>query len=197
MAELRRVAVFCGSNHGANPAYLELAQHLGRRLAARGLGLVYGGGSVGLMGAVADAVLAEGGEVIGVIPESMLKHEVAHHGCSDLIVVADMFVRKARMMEAADAFISLPGGIGTLDELFEVMTWNQLGYLAKPNGLLDVGGFWDPLETLLDALVVGGFVRPEHRAPLLREADADVLLDRFAAWDATGPEALGKWKVER
>jgi hypothetical protein len=196
VAELRRVGVFCGANFGASPRYRELAEHLGQRLAARGLGLVYGGGAVGLMGVVADAVLAGGGEVIGVIPESMMRPEVAHEGCSELIVVGDMFERKAQMMELADGFISLPGGIGTLDELLEVMTWNQLGYLAKPNGLLDVGGFWEAFENLLDAVVAAGFVRAEHRAALMRESDIDALLDRLVAWGPPASGALNKWNVE-
>ncbi len=196
MAELGRVCVFCGSNFGARPEYADLAKRLGARLAERGIGLVYGGGSVGMMGSVAEAVLTGGGEVIGVIPESMVKLEVAHRGCTELVVVEDMFARKARMMDDADAFISLPGGIGTLDELFEVMTWNQLGYMSKPNGLLDVDGFWDPLEALLDASVAGGFVRGEHRAALLRESDPDLLLDRLAEWKPAATGAQGKWKVE-
>lgn len=195
MAELRRIGVFCGANFGARPEFLQLATALGHRLAARKLGLVYGGGAVGLMGAVADAVLDGGGEVIGVIPESLVKREVAHAACTELIVVDDMFSRKARMMEDADAFISLPGGIGTLDELFEVLTWNQLGYLSKPNGLLDVAGFWDPLDALLDATVAGGFVRAEHRAVLMRESDPDILIDRLSAWEPDGPGTLDKWNV--
>ena len=195
-AKLRRVGVFCGANTGASDEYLALAERLGQRIAERGLGLVYGGGSVGLMGVVADAVLGGGGEVIGVIPESMVKHEVAHHGCTELVVVEDMFVRKAHMMEAADAFISMPGGIGTLDELFEVLTWNQLGYIRKPNGLLDVGDFWAPLEALLDSVVAAGFVRPEHRAALMRETDPDTLLDRLSDWNPAGPSALQKWNVQ-
>ena len=195
MAELRRIGVFCGANTGASDEYVALAERLGQRIAERGLGLVYGGGSIGLMGVVADAVLARGAPVIGVIPESMVKPEVAHQGCTELVIVEDLFARKARMLEAADAFISLPGGIGTLDELFEVLTWNQLGYLCKPNGLLDVGGFWAPLEALLDSVVTAGFVRPEHRAVLLCETDPDTLLDRLRDWQPAGPDALEKWNI--
>ena len=179
---LRRICVFCGSSSGESPLYAEAARALGQCMAARGLGLVYGGGRNGLMGIVADAVLAGGAEAIGVIPEAMIPHEVAHDGLTDLVVVDDMFARKQRMMDDADAFISLPGGIGTLDELFEVMTWNQLGYLAKPNGLLDVDGFWSPLTTLLDATVESGFLKASHRDRLVHADDPGVLLDQLAAW---------------
>ena len=182
-SELRRIGVFCGSHPGSSAEYTQAALRLGQRIAARGLGLVYGGGRVGLMGTLADAVLEGGGEVIGVIPSDMVDREVAHDGCTELLVVGDMFERKARMMEVADAFISLPGGVGTLDELFEVLTWNQLGYLAKPNGLLDVNGFWEPLAALLESTVDAGFVRAEHRDLLLRETDPDALLDRLARWE--------------
>ena len=188
--ELRHIGVFCGSHAGASPDYAEAAGVLGQRIAARGLGLVYGGGRVGLMGTLADAVLEGGGEVIGVIPADMVEREVAHRGCTELVVVDDMFERKARMMEAADAFVSLPGGVGTLDELFEVLTWNQLGYLAKPNGLLDVNGFWEPLAALLEAAVGAGFVRTEHRDLLLRETDPDALLDRLACWEPPTRDAF-------
>ena len=180
--ELRRVCVFCGSSSGGSPRYAEAARALGACMAARGIGLVYGGGRNGLMGTVADAVLAGGAEVIGVIPEAMLPHEVAHEGLTELVVVDGMFARKQRMMDDADAFISLPGGIGTLDELFEVMTWNQLGYLSKPNGLLDVDGFWSPLTALLDATVQGGFLKAAHRDRLVRGEDPEDLLDQLATW---------------
>ena len=184
---LRRICVFCGSSPGTSPRYAEAARALGERLAARGIGLVYGGGRNGLMGTVADAVLETGGEVIGVIPRAMLPHDVAHEGLSELVVVEDMFQRKQRMMDDADAFVSLPGGIGTLDELFEVMTWNQLGYLAKPNGVLDVDGFWRPLVQLLDTTVEGGFLKSVHRDRLIHADDPDTLLERLTRW-TPGPQ---------
>lgn len=153
-------------------------------MAARGLGLVYGGGRLGLMGILADTVLAAGGEVVGVIPRAMLDHGVEHTGLTELILTDDMFARKQRMIDEADAFISLPGGIGTLDELFEVMTWNQLGYIAKPNGLLDVDAFWSPLRALLEATVETGFLSSSHRARLLHADDPDALLELLARWQA-------------
>ena len=190
MVELRRVGVFCGSQHGTQPAYRAAARALGECLVARGLGLVYGGGRVGLMGVLADAVLGGGGEVLGVIPSPMVSREIAHEGCSELVTVGDLFERKARMMEAADAFVSLPGGVGTLDELFEILTWNQLGYLAKPNGLLDVAGFWGPLLAALDHTVRSGFLRQEHRDLLLHDDDPDRLLDALARWQPAERDAL-------
>lgn len=161
---LRSVCVFCGASPGASPVYQEAAVALGRHLAERGLTLVYGGGAVGLMGTVADAALAAGGEVIGIIPQSLQEAEIGHKGLTRLEVVDGMHARKARMAELADAFIALPGGLGTLEELFEVWTWGQLGYHAKPLGLLEVNGFYDPLLTFLDHLVDERFVRAEHRA---------------------------------
>ncbi|MCP3983680.1 MAG: TIGR00730 family Rossman fold protein [bacterium] len=190
MSEFRRICVFCGSSRGSEPAYAEAAQRLGEVLVGRGLGLVYGGGCVGLMGIVADAVLEGGGEVIGVIPRSLADREVAHEGLTELLVVDTMFERKQQMMERADAFVSLPGGVGTLDELFEVWTWVQLGQLAKPSGLLDVDGFYDGLVGFLDGLVERRFLRPEHRGLLIREEDPELLLDRLAGWE---PPTIGKW----
>lgn len=174
---VRSVCVFCGASIGANPAYREAAVALGQAIARRGLTLVYGGGAVGLMGVVADAAMAADGEVVGIIPQSLLDAEVGHKGLTRLEVVDGMHARKARMAELSDAFIALPGGLGTLEELFEVWTWGQLGYHAKPLGLLDVNGFYDKLGGFLDHIVEEGFVRPQHRAMLLLEQQPDALLD--------------------
>ncbi|WP_409268368.1 TIGR00730 family Rossman fold protein [Pseudomonas sp. KCJK9044] len=174
---VRSVCVFCGASIGANPAYREAAVALGQAIARRGLTLVYGGGAVGLMGTVADAALAAGGEVIGIIPESLMNAEIGHKNLTRLEVVDGMHARKARMAELSDAFIALPGGLGTLEELFEVWTWGQLGYHAKPLGLLDVKGFYEKLGGLLDHIVEEGFVRPQHRAMLLLGEQPDELLD--------------------
>jgi uncharacterized protein (TIGR00730 family) len=182
MAILRRVCVFCGSKHGDRPVYTEAARAMGTALAAGGIGLVYGGGSVGLMGVVADAVLDAGGEVIGVIPERMSDREIAHYGLSDLRIVGSMHERKALMYELSDGFVALPGGLGTLEELFEITTWSQLGLHAKPTGLLDVAGFYTPLVGFLDQLVTEGFVAEHHRR-LLRVADKPAaLLEQLAAF---------------
>lgn len=174
---VRSVCVFCGASIGANPTYREAAIALGQAIARRGLTLVYGGGAVGLMGVVADAAMAAGGEVIGIIPQSLLDAEVGHKGLTRLEVVDGMHARKARMAELSDAFIALPGGLGTLEELFEVWTWGQLGYHAKPLGLLDVNGFYEKLGGFLDHIVEEGFVRPAHRAMLLLGQQPDALLD--------------------
>ncbi|MBK4998567.1 TIGR00730 family Rossman fold protein [Pseudomonas sp. S31] len=174
---VRSVCVFCGASIGANPAYRDAAVALGQAIARRGLTLVYGGGAVGLMGTVADAAMAAGGEVVGIIPQSLMDAEIGHKGLTRLEVVDGMHARKARMAELSDAFIALPGGLGTLEELFEVWTWGQLGYHAKPLGLLDVNGFYEKLGGFLDHIVEEGFVRPPHRAMLLLEQQADALLD--------------------
>ncbi|BBU47098.1 putative cytokinin riboside 5'-monophosphate phosphoribohydrolase [Pseudomonas putida] len=174
---VRSVCVFCGASIGANPAYREAAVALGQAIARRGLTLVYGGGAVGLMGVVADAAMAAGGEVVGIIPQSLLDAEVGHKGLTRLEVVDGMHARKARMAELSDAFIALPGGLGTLEELFEVWTWGQLGYHAKPLGLLDVNGFYDKLGGFLDHIVEEGFVRQQHRAMLLLAQQPDELLN--------------------
>lgn len=187
---LKSVCVFCGASTGANPAYSEAARHLGRALAERGLTLVYGGGKVGLMGVVADAAMAAGGEVIGIIPEALKALEVGHAGLSRLEVVDGMHARKARMAELADAFIALPGGLGTLEELFEVWTWGQLGYHSKPLGLLEVNGFYEKLTGFLDHLVAENFVRQEHRAMLQLGHGADELIDALERWE---PTVLPKW----
>lgn len=193
MAELRRVCVFCGSSPGARPGYVALAQAFGRLVAERGLGLVTGGGCVGLMGAAADAALDAGGEVIGVIPRALISEEVAHPGLSELLEVDTMFERKRRMMELSDGFVSLPGGVGTLDELFEILTWDQLGLLAKPCALLDAEGYWRPLLALLDRMVEERFLRAEHRALLLHAETPEAVLEALAAWSPGGGPREGKW----
>ncbi|HEY0781365.1 MAG TPA: TIGR00730 family Rossman fold protein [Thermoanaerobaculia bacterium] len=171
--------MFCGSSAGRSPLYRQAAARLGTQLAERGLGLVYGGASVGLMGAVADAALAGGGEVLGVLPDRLFDREVAHPGLTELLLVGSMHERKARMAEMADGFLALPGGIGTLDELFEIWTWAQLGLHAKPIGLLDIGGYFQPLLAFLDHQVREGFLHPSHRALATVDADLPRLLDRL------------------
>jgi hypothetical protein len=177
---MQRVLVFCGSSLGGRPAYAAAAQQLGRLLAQRGHGVVYGGASIGLMGALADAALAAGGEVIGVIPERLFAAEVPHAGLTERHVVETMHERKALMAELSDAVIALPGGNGTLDELFEMITWAQLRLHRKPIGLLDVEGYWQPLVALMDHMVTERFVRPEYRDALLVESEPQTLLDRLA-----------------
>jgi uncharacterized protein (TIGR00730 family) len=179
---INRVLVFCGSSPGARAEYAASAQELGRLLAGRGLGLVYGGASVGLMGAVADGALAAGGEVIGVIPRQLVEREIAHPGLTDLREVTTMHERKALMAELSDAVIALPGGTGTLDELFELFTWSQLGLHRKPIGLLDVAGYWQPLLAMLDHMVDERLLRAEHRAMLLVDTEPEPLLDALAAY---------------
>jgi hypothetical protein len=177
---LRRVCVFCGSSPGIDPVYADAAEALAVALATRGIGLVYGGGGVGLMGILADAVLARGGHVIGVIPDSLLAREVGHRGLPDLRVVASMHERKALMASLADGFIALPGGFGTFEELLEALTWTQLGLHAKRCGVLNVAGFYDPLLAQLDRAVSDGFLKPDNRSLLLASTDPDVLLDGLA-----------------
>jgi uncharacterized protein (TIGR00730 family) len=190
---MQRICVFCGANFGRRPAYRLAAEATGRLLAARGLGLVYGGGAVGLMGAVADAALAAGGEVIGVIPEALATKEIAHQGLSALHVVPSMHARKALMAELADGFIALPGGFGTFEELFEVLTWAQLGLHKKPIGVLDVEGYFAALQGLRDHAEAEGLVRPEH-ARLLHVADEPAAL--LAELAAARPVTLPKWISE-
>jgi hypothetical protein len=179
---MKTVCVFCGSNHGNKPLYRETAAVLGRKLATLGLKLVYGGGNVGLMGVVADAALDAGGEVVGVMPQALVDMEVAHHGLTELVVVQSMHERKARMADAADAFVALPGGYGTFEEFCEVLTWTQLGLQVKPCGVLNVGGFYDPLLALFDRAVEDCFLRPEHREMVLADTDVDALLKRLASY---------------
>ena len=181
---MRRVCVFSGSSPGADLAYRAAACEVGHRLAERGIELVYGGAHVGLMGAVADAALEGSGRVIGVIPQSLVDREIAHPGVGDLRVVDSMHERKAVMAELADAFVALPGGVGTLEELFEVYTWNQLGLHAKPLGLFNVRGYFDGLARFLDHATAERFVTPQHRAMLLVSEDLDELLDGLAGWEA-------------
>ncbi|HWC60834.1 MAG TPA: TIGR00730 family Rossman fold protein [Verrucomicrobiae bacterium] len=176
----KRLCVFCGSSHGANPAYADAARNLGGELARRGIGLVYGGGNVGLMGVIADGVLAAGGEVIGVIPEALMAKELGHKGIQDLRVVKTMHERKAMMAELSDGFIALPGGIGTFEEFFEIVTWAQLGFHSKPCALLNVNGFYDPLLHLLDHAIAERFVKHKQRDLVLVESDYSKLLDRMA-----------------
>jgi len=187
---LKAVAVYCGSNIGTDPAYAAAAASLGQTLADRGIRLVYGGGHVGLMGVLADVVLGNGGEAYGVITRALKEREVAHSGLTSLTVVETMHERKAAMADAADAFVMLPGGFGTLDEFFEVVTWTQLGIHAKPCGVLDVAGYFAPLGTLLDGAARAGFVRPAHRGLVLTDTDPAALLDRLAAW---APVTTDKW----
>lgn len=186
----RRVCVYCGSNPGNDPRYAEATVALAQVLVASGHGVVYGGASVGLMGLVADTALAAGGEVIGVIPDDLVRKEIAHGGLTRLHVVDTMTERKALMADLSDAFVALPGGYGTLDELFEVLTWSQLGVHAKPAGLLDVAGYWAGLTRFLDHAVDEGFLRPQHRSMLLVDDDPARLLDRLATWE---PPAVAKW----
>ena len=180
---MKAVCVYCGSNPGTRPVYAAAAKAMGAAIARRGLTLVYGGGKVGLMGILADSALAAGGHVVGVIPEFLALKEVAHPGLSELRVVASMHERKAVMAEISDGFIALPGGIGTMEELFEIWTWAQLGQHRNPCGLLAVGGYYDGLVAFLDRMAADGFVSAEHRAMLRIADDADALLDTFEAYD--------------
>lgn len=173
---MRTICVYCGSSAGTDPVFVAAARGLGTRLAETGRRMVYGGGRVGLMGAAADAALAAGGHVTGIIPRALMGKEVDHRGLSVLHVVGSMHERKMRMADLADGFIALPGGIGTMEELFEVWTWNQLGLHNKPLGLLDAGGYFAPLLAFLDSMVEKGFVRPEHRAFVRVDADPDRLI---------------------
>jgi uncharacterized protein (TIGR00730 family) len=181
---MKRVCVFCGSAPGRDPGYAAAAQALGRLLPDRGLELVYGGSHVGLMGILADAALAAGGTAVGVIPRGLQTRELAHQGLTELRVVGSMHERKATMAELADGFLALPGGMGTLEETAEVLTWAQLGIHRKPVGLLDVAGYWRPLVDFFDHAAAEGFLKPEHRALVLVEAEPARLLDRMAAWAA-------------
>lgn len=189
MGTLKRVCVFCGSSPGVRPEYLEMARTLGKTLAKRRLGLVYGGASVGLMGAVADAALAENGEVVGIIPRALDKREIAHRRLTELHIVDSMHTRKAMMAQRSDAFIALPGGLGTMEELFEVMTWRLLGLHQKPVGLLDVGGYYAPLMEFLEKTIDQGFLRRDHLA-LEVASDPVELIDRLAA---SPPIEVEKW----
>jgi uncharacterized protein (TIGR00730 family) len=175
----KRICVFCGSSHGANPAYTQAAKDLGGELAQRGIELVYGGGNVGLMGVVADAVLAGGGHVVGVIPEALMAKELGHRGIQDLRVVKTMHERKALMAELSDGFIALPGGIGTFEEFFEIVTWAQLGFHSKPCALLNVNAFYDPLLRLVDHAIEECFIKPTQRRILIVESETKALLHQM------------------
>ena len=188
---MRRVCVFCGSSPGARPAYAAAAEELAGAFAAAGMGVVYGGGGVGLMGTLADATLAAGGEIVGVIPRALLGKEVGHPGVEDMRVVDSMHERKALMAELADAFVALPGGLGTLEELFEVYTWAQLGLHAKPCGLLDVEGYYSELAGFLDHAVAERFVREEHRALLIVEREPAAMLERLQRFEPE--DMVPKW----
>lgn len=187
---LKRLCVFSGSSPGARPAYASAADRFGRLLAKNGIGLVYGGASIGLMGSVADAVLDEGGDVIGVIPRALVTKEVVHEGLSDLRVVDSMHERKALMADLADGFVALPGGLGTLEELCEILTWAQLGIHRKAVGLLDVEGYFQPLLRFLDHIVYERFMRPEHRAMVLVEEEPEQLLETVQRYR---PAEQKKW----
>ncbi|MDH4742503.1 TIGR00730 family Rossman fold protein [Sphingomonas sp. CBMAI 2297] len=178
---MKRVAVYCGSASPADPVYIEAARHVGRTLAQRDIGIVYGGGRLGLMGAVADAALEAGGEVIGVIPELLVNAEVAHRGCTELHVVATMHERKARFTDIADGFINLPGGTGTMDELWEALSWAQLGYHTDPVGLLNIAGYYDKLVEFWQHMGKVGFVRPQHQDMLIVDGTLEGLLDKMIA----------------
>ncbi len=186
----KTICVFCGARPGNDPAYADAARRFGGVLAASGRTLVYGGGHIGMMGLLADAVLAAGGRVVGVIPKNLVEKELAHKGLSELRVVGSMHERKALMAEMADGFVALPGGIGTLEELFEIWTWGQLGLHTKPYGLLEVNGFFAPLLGFLDTMAREGFLRSEHRAMLLVDDDPARLLERMAVHR---PVQVPKW----
>jgi uncharacterized protein (TIGR00730 family) len=187
---LQSVCVFCGSSTGSNAAYTEAARSLGTTLAEANLRLVFGGGHVGLMGEISNAVIAAGGDVIGVIPKFLVERELAHEGLSDLRIVGSMHERKALMSDLSEAFIALPGGTGTLEEFFEVLTWAQLGEHKKPCGLLNVAGYYDPLLTVFDRMVEAGFLSESNRAILLVEGDPERLLQRLDHYE---PPKTAKW----
>ena len=187
---MKRICVFCGSSSGASPAYIETAKKIGEVIAAKGLGLVYGGARCGLMGAVANAAIENGAEVIGVIPGALIEKEVAHVGVSDLRVVGSMHERKMLMSDLADAFIALPGGMGTLEELCEILTWAQLGLHRKPCGLLNVEGYYRHLISYFDHAAAEGFIRPEHRSLLVIDEEPRGLIERLQSYEMP---AVSKW----
>ncbi len=191
---MKTLCVYCGSNAGSDPAYAALARDLGTRLARDGIALVYGGGNVGLMGIVADAVLAGDGEVVGVIPQQLVDWEVAHKGVTRLEVVDSMHTRKGRMFELADGFVALPGGFGTLDEMFEMLTWRQLGLGKKPCAFLGVNGFWQPLMAMLDTMVRERFLHPEQRADMWHGTDLEAMLEWMRGYV---PAQADKWLDEK
>jgi uncharacterized protein (TIGR00730 family) len=184
---VKRLAVYCGSATPADPRYIELASEVGRTLAQRGIGVVYGGGRLGLMGAVASGALAAGGEVIGVIPEALANAEVANHDCTELITVSGMHERKLAFTNLSDGFLTIPGGVGTMDELWEAVSWAQLGYHAKPVGVLNAFGFYDSLLAFNRHMAEVGFIRPAHQGIMIAEAELDLLLTRMAAHEPHTP----------
>lgn len=177
---MKSLAVYCGSATPANPIYIETAQLVGRTLAERGIELVYGGGRLGLMGAVADAALEAGGSVIGVIPEALQSAEVTHRGCTEIHVVPGMHERKRMFTDLSDGFLTIPGGVGTMDELWEAISWAQLGYHTKPVGVLNVAGFYDKLIEFNQHMIEVGFVRDQHKGIMIADADLPTLIDRMA-----------------
>jgi uncharacterized protein (TIGR00730 family) len=179
MKSIQSIAVYCGSSAGTDPVYSNMAKQVGYGLARRGIRLVYGGGRAGLMGDVANAALLEGGTVVGVIPNRLVSKEAAHKGLTQLHIVPDMHTRKNMMMDLSDGFITLPGGLGTFEELFEVWAWLQLGYHRKPIGLLNINGYYDPLLNMMEHSVTQGFVRPENNQQLLIDTDLDSLLNQM------------------
>lgn len=184
---MKRLAVYCGSATPADPRYMELAREVGRTLAGAGIGIAYGGGKLGLMGALAEAALQAGGEVIGVIPKALVSEEIANFDCTDLHIVETMHNRKALFTELADGFLVLPGGVGTMDELWEAASWAQLGYHAKPIGMLNAFGYFDHLLTFTRHMVEVGFVRPAHQRLIMAERELDLLLKRLAAHEPSKP----------
>ena len=187
---MRSLCIYCGSSSGNDPAYVECARAVGTELAGRGIEVVYGGAHVGLMGQVADAALAAGGRVIGVIPQQLVRKELAHRQLTALHITSSMHARKAKMAELADGFVALPGGVGTLEEIFEIWTWAQLGLHGKPVGLLNIAGYYDELVRFVDHATSSGFVRPEQRGMLIVEPTISSLLARFESWV---PPVVEKW----
>jgi uncharacterized protein (TIGR00730 family) len=187
---MQRFCVFCASSVGNDPAFIRAAESLGQTLAARQIGLVYGGGNIGLMGVIADAVMNGGGQAIGVIPQALVDKELAHRGITELRIVHSMHERKALMAELSDAFIALPGGFGTMEEFCEVLTWAQLGLHKKPSGLLNISGFYDHFLLFLDHIVETRLLRPQHRELVLDSTNVEDLLTRISAWK---PAAIDKW----
>ncbi len=184
---MKKIAVYCGSATPSDPRYVELAYTVGATLAQRGIGLVYGGGKLGLMGAVANGALENGGEVIGVIPTALARTEVANHDCTELHIVDDMHQRKAAFTRLSDGFITLPGGVGTMDELWEAVSWAQLGYHTKPVGVLNAFGFYDQLLAFNRHMIEVGFIRPAHQGIIVAERELDLLLDRMEAHEPIKP----------
>jgi uncharacterized protein (TIGR00730 family) len=190
---MKRICVFCGSNHGVRPAYAQAAEALARHLVKLGIGIVYGGGNIGLMGVLADTALAAGGEVTGVIPQALFAKEVGHAGVADMRIVGSMHERKALMAELSDGFIALPGGWGTFDEFCEILTWAQLGLHRKPCGILNVEGYYDPLLKMFDHCVAEGFLKPEYRPLVIAASDPEELIAKMRGYQ---PPSLNQWIEE-